>query len=211
MMIRLLAPMLLTSAITLAAPITLTLQNVVLSGAPGGAVTFVATATNTTAVTQNLNADSFTLQAPLVLNDSLYNSWPLALNGSLTFGPQGLFAVSIPSATALGLYNGVFNIVGGPGANDQLVLGTTNFQVNVVSASSIPEPASGLLLLIGGAFIPLLRRHSRFRGHPLPVVRALPLDQTLRSFFDRRLWGHAMAKPERTASERSWFVSPSAA
>lgn len=160
--IRLMGAMLFTSAIALPSSITLTLQNSVLNGSPGSTLTLVATALNNTTVTQNLNSDSFSLTAPLTLNDSLYfNNWPLALNGSQTFGPQGLFTVFIPLTTTSGMYGGVFNIVGGPGVNDQLVLGTAVFQVNVSSGTATPEPATAFLLLIGGALIPLARRYQR--------------------------------------------------
>lgn len=161
-MIRLLAVMLLSSAMAFASPLTLTLQNAALGGGPGETLTFVATATNTTAQTENLNSDSFTLQSPLTIDDSLYFSlWPLALNGSQTFGPQSLFRIVIPLSTPLGLYNGSFDILGGPGVNDQTVLATTAFQVNVVSGTTTPEPATGLLFLVGGALIPLRRRYHR--------------------------------------------------
>lgn len=153
---RILTVTFLASVVAMASPITLTLQNGLLSGAAGATLTFVGTTTNTTGVTQNLNSDSFTLQSPLVLNDTLYfANWPLSLSGSQTFGPQGLFTVFIPSATPLGLYNGTFNILGGPGDSDQLLLGTAAFQVNVGSAT-VPEPATGLLLL-GSAALVLLK------------------------------------------------------
>ena len=161
-MIRLLTATLLTSAIALASPLTLTLQNSLFNGSGGDTLTFIATATNTTALTQNLNSDSFTLPSPLTLDDSSYfNLWPLALNSSQTFGPQSLFTVFIPLSTPLGLYNGSFDMLGGPGANDQTVLAAAAFQVNVVSGTATPEPASGLLVLIGGALIPLGRRYRR--------------------------------------------------
>jgi hypothetical protein len=72
-----------------------------------------------------------------------------------------LFTVFIPLSTPLGLYNGSFDMLGGPGANDQTVLAAAAFQVNVVSGTATPEPASGLLFLIGGAIIPLGRRYRR--------------------------------------------------
>ena len=162
MMIRLLTGMVLTSAIALATPLTLTLQNNLLNGSGGATLTFVATATNTTAVTQNLSADSFGLQSPLILNDSSYFTlWPLILTTSQTFGPASLFTVFIPVSTPLGIYGGIFNILGGPRVNDQTVLGTASFQVNVVSVTATPEPASGLLFLVGGALLGLGRRYRR--------------------------------------------------
>jgi hypothetical protein len=161
-MVRLLTAMLLSSAMAFASPLTLTLQNAVLGGGPGETLTFVGTASNTTAQTENLNSDSFTLQSPLTIDDSLYfNLWPLGLNSSQSFGPQSLFTISIPLSTPLGLYNGSFDILGGLGVNDQTVLATTVFQVNVVSGTTTPEPATGILFLVGVALIPLRRRYRR--------------------------------------------------
>jgi hypothetical protein len=48
-------------------------------------------------------------------------------------------------ATGVGLYTGTFNLQGGVGANDLNLIGTSDFQINVVA----PEPASGAVTLFG--------------------------------------------------------------
>jgi hypothetical protein len=156
--------MLFTSGIASASPLTFTLQSALLNGAPGDTLTFIGTAMNATGITQNLNSDSFTLQSPLIFNDSLYfDTWPLQLTNSQAFGPQGLFTVSVPLSTSLGLYNGSFDILGGAGINDQNVLATATFQVNVIPGTATPEPATGLLFIMGGAIIALRRQQQRSR------------------------------------------------
>ena len=137
----------LASAGALAAPITLNFSfNGIPAGTAGSTVILNATAINNSGSTLNLNSDSFTLGAGLgSLNDSLFlNNWPLQLlnNGSFT---GNIFSVVIASNATLGLKSGTFNILGGPGANDSAVIGTAQFQVNVVA----PEPASGISMAIG--------------------------------------------------------------
>jgi hypothetical protein len=147
---QLLGGVLLTSALAFASPITITMQNSVLSGSPGSTLTFVATASNTTGTTQFLNGDSFSIAAPLTLSDALFlNNWPLSLNASASFGPQGLFTVFIPLSAPVGPYLGTFNLLGGPGVNDSNVLGTVNFEADVAT----PEPAT--FVLTGGALLAL--------------------------------------------------------
>jgi hypothetical protein len=113
--------------------------------APGGTATFVATFADTTAGTENLNSDSFSVAAPLTLNDAdFFNTWPRALNFGDSFGPSALFTVTAPLGTAAGAYVGTFNILGGPGVNDSTILGTAQFTVNVT-----PEPGTLVLVSIG--------------------------------------------------------------
>jgi len=57
-------------------PITLTLQNNDLSTTAGGNVTFLATAINDMSFLVNLNADSFSVAAPLTVDDTAFqNDW----------------------------------------------------------------------------------------------------------------------------------------
>ena len=137
-----------------ASSVTITINNTPFSGLPGSTLTFNATMTNTAGVLENLSGDRFNLQAPFTLaniNDSsFFITWPLSLAAGKTFGPQALFDITIPNGTAPGAFAGTFNLTGGPGPNDQNNLGLAVFQVNVVT----PEPASGVLLLIGlGGFV----------------------------------------------------------
>jgi hypothetical protein len=130
------------------------------SGVPGGVATFIAQATNTAAVTEFLNGDSFTLTGtPFTSTNfdtsAFLNQWPLSLTAGQSFGPATIFQLTIPTGTAPGSYSGSFNILGGPGASDQNLIGSASFQVDVSAAA--PEPGTSIGLLSGIAAI-LVRR-----------------------------------------------------
>jgi hypothetical protein len=145
------------SAVTAtAAPISIVFSNGSLTGGPGTTITFVATMTNTTASTQNLNGDSFTVQSPFAFpanfNDSAFlNLWPLSLSAGGSYGPAGLFDVTIPLNTPAGSYTQAFNLLGGTGPSDQNLIGTATFQINVV-----PEPGTGVMTALAGGLLVLL-------------------------------------------------------
>lgn len=114
----------------------------------GTTVIFQATAMNPEGVTENLNSAQITsLGAPLTsdLNDYFFATWPFSLDASDSFGPAGIFSVTVPGGTALGDYQGTLNILGGPGINDTNVLASATFDVNVVA----PEPGSATLAMLG--------------------------------------------------------------
>lgn len=119
---------------------------------------FVATVTNTSGSTVYLNADTFSVNAPLVLDDGPFLSgYPLSLSAA---GPGStytglLFNVDIPSGTLYGLYEGSFAILGsGNPADDSTVAGSAVFNVFLT-----PEPSSLILLPAGLAFLGgILRR-----------------------------------------------------
>jgi hypothetical protein len=159
--------MLITAAGALAAPIvSISFNNSPVSGIGGSTVTLMATMINTTGVTENLNGDGFSLSGtPFTLanfNDSAFmNNWPLFLSAGASYGPAALFSFTIPVSAAAGNYTGTFNLLGGPGANDQNLIGSASFNVNV--NSSVPEPASGAAMLLGlGALaFGLVRKRAR--------------------------------------------------
>jgi hypothetical protein len=136
--------------------LTLTFQSSTLAGDPGATLSFIATAVNTAAVTENLNSDSFNVAPPLTLNDSSFlNNWPLALTAGESFGPSILFTVTVPFGTDPGAYDGTFNILGGPGVGDQNLLGSASFTVDVV-----PEPGTFALIGFGLTVAVLGRRRA---------------------------------------------------
>jgi hypothetical protein len=63
-----------------------------------------------------------------------------------------LFNLTIPTSAALGLYTGMFNLLGGTGGDLNLI-GTQTFQVNVV-----PEPDGFVLIALGCAGLAMLSR-----------------------------------------------------
>jgi len=146
--------------------ISIVFNNSPQTGLAGNTLTLIATMTNTSGSTQNLNGDGFSLPSPFTtanINDSaFFTNWPSALNASQSFGPQALFDITIPNGTAVGSYTGTFNLLGGPGANDQNLIGTASFQVNVTT----PEPGSGVLGLLGLAALAFARRPRRHGCQP---------------------------------------------
>jgi hypothetical protein len=154
----------LTGAAT-AEPITLTLQNNDLSTTAGGDVTFLATAINNMPFLVNLNGDSFSVDAPLTVDDTAFqNDW-FDLTANQTVGPEALFAVDVPLGTTPADYLGSFSILGGPDPSDQNLLATVDFTVTVTPASSTPEP--GTFVMLAGALVGLglwARRRAASRG-----------------------------------------------
>jgi hypothetical protein len=154
----------LTGAAT-ADQITLTLQNNDLSTTAGGNVTFLATATNDMSFLVNLNGDSFSVAAPLTVDDTAFqNNW-FDLTANQTVGPEVLFAVDVPLGTTPADYLGSFSILGGPDPSDQNLLATADFTVTVTTASSVPEP--GTFVMLGGELVGLglwARRRAASRG-----------------------------------------------
>jgi len=129
--------------------ITLSLDSPVQTGTPGSTLSFDATVStdSKSSDTVYLNGDNFTLSSPLTLDDSgFFNTFPLSLDPGDLFSGL-LFTVTLPPNVAPGLYTGSFSILGGANDGAQDVLATVNFNVNV--PSTVPEPASGLLLVTG--------------------------------------------------------------
>jgi hypothetical protein len=139
--------------------LTIALTEAFQSGLSGDVIAFDATVTNTSSATENLNGDSFNVDAPLNVDDSPFDNtsvWPLTLGaGDSVTGL--LFNVDIPVDTPLGLYSGTFDITGGHYSTDEeFVIGSANFDVEVT-----PEPPTwelmalalmGLLVLSGWNF-----------------------------------------------------------
>ncbi len=106
-------------------------------------------------------SDSFSVDSPLVLDDTdFYFDTPFFLSpGSTYTGP--LFTVTLPSTTPNGLYNGFFDVSLSDAAGNP-VEANASFQVTAGSAAAVtPEPGTWLLLatgLIGGV---LLRRRAQ--------------------------------------------------
>lgn len=145
--------------------IDVTLTDSELIATPGSVVTFYATAYNPNDYVMNLNGDSSNVDSPLTLDDSpFFNDW-FSINADSSFDTtaDALFNVDVPLGTAPGIYDGTFNILGGPGGSDANLLATVNFSVDVPGATSpVPEPSLGLLTaFLTGA---LLISRSRYRS-----------------------------------------------
>jgi hypothetical protein len=116
----------------------------------GGTVTFFGTLTNTGSARAYLTGDSWTFPLP-VDDTAFFTTVPSELAaGESTSG--ALFDVMVPEGTALGLYTGTFEILGGDSPGAQMVLASESFGVQVV-----PEPSS-FLLVASAAGLVFLRR-----------------------------------------------------
>ena len=126
-------------------PITIDLDSPYQTSADGTTVTFDATIINNSADTIYLNGDSFNVDSPLTLNDAdFWDNAPILLAPDSSSGDIALFTVTIPDGTALGLYTGSFEILGGDTPDGEDVVGAADFDVEVS-----PEPSSLLLLGTG--------------------------------------------------------------
>ncbi len=140
--------------------IGIVLSQSTLTGAAGTTLTFDATLTNLSSSTIFLNGDSYTTVSPSLtvsVNPFLSNT-PLSLAAGASGGAFAIFTVTIAPSLAPGVYSlNDFTIIGGLSGTDFNVLGSTNFTVDVVSATSVvPEPAS--LVLVGTGLLGLVMK-----------------------------------------------------
>jgi hypothetical protein len=142
------------SAAVRADTIAISIDNSPQSGPAGSTVTFDATMTNPTGGLLNLNGDNFSLTAPFTtadVNDSaFFIDWPSDLAAGASFGSTALFSITIPNGAAPGIYDGTFQLLGGPGLDDQNLLGSASFEIDVSKPfTAIPEPGTFSLMLLG--------------------------------------------------------------
>ena len=138
-----------------AVPITFTLGSSLLTTTAGMTVTFTGTLTETGGSTTFLNGDTFSSTLPV--NDTpFFLNFPLSLTPLQTF-TAAMFTVTVPAATAAGVYSGTVGVLGGTLPSSLGLLASQPFAVSVTPAA-VPEPELGLILLLGSGAFGIARR-----------------------------------------------------
>jgi hypothetical protein len=146
-------------------PITLTLDPTH-SVAQGSSVTYFGSLSNEGAPGRFINSVSLTYTGPagITFNDSaFFTNTPSFLGSGATTGVVSFFDVFADLLIPPGSYVGSFAVLGGVDDQDQNILATQEFTINVTTGGQnpIPEPASMLLLASGLAGAAALRRRKR--------------------------------------------------
>jgi hypothetical protein len=120
-------------------------QEALLSGSPGATLTFQGTLGNNTGSDLFINGAGINLSgfdpSATDLTDFILNATGPLPNGT-SVGPVDFFTVAVPQPFTPGLYLGELTVQGGATADDDAVLGTTDFQVKVNGPAAAPEPGS---------------------------------------------------------------------
>jgi len=139
------------SASAFADTLTVNLDSAVQTTTAGSTVSFFGTVTapNANGETVNLNSigETFLGSSDFTIDDSsFYNTFPFTLDPGESFSGL-LFTVDVPLDASTGLYPGLVSIYGGSDVDSSDLLGSAAFEVDVPSASPVPEPASLILMM----------------------------------------------------------------
>ncbi len=161
---RLIQATVLVSALTLpflahADTVSIVLDQSTLSGAPGSALSFTGTLSNTSSATVFLTGADFSIANSFLTTDAspLLLNGPASLDASQMTASIELFDIGIPDPfpSGPGSYSGFFDIFGGPTSTDQNLIGLAQFTVVVQpQMTGVPEPSTlCLALLVGCALL----------------------------------------------------------
>jgi hypothetical protein len=117
---------------------------------PGATVDFYAFISEQQGTYFFLDGDSYSVEAPLSLDDSgqFMNFDQLFFDHQQDFGL--LFSVTLPINIPTGTYLGSYTLLGGFQGTDTDELSSQNFQITTVNAvAPVPEPSTLLLLCCG--------------------------------------------------------------
>jgi hypothetical protein len=149
--------MALTSGTARAGLLDIAFQDSTLAGGPGAVLQFFGTLDNTTGSDLFLNADDFSLSgfdASTIDDSPWFANTPASgfLDPNASTGVIGLFNVPIPESLAEGNYAGTFELLGGATSDDQTIIGSADFTVQVT-----PEPSPGILLFTASLALALIK------------------------------------------------------
>jgi hypothetical protein len=138
------------------------------TGSPGDTLQFFATLTNPSADTIFLNSYKLNLGGlpqSSIINDLafFFANVPISLGPHGTSGDIELFDIQIPNAFPSSSNDGHYTLLGG-GPQDQNIVGTADFTVNVPGISTVPEPSFRMFLILGLALLTSVRWMAAQRG-----------------------------------------------
>lgn len=166
-MLKLIFSLVMSVATACAASLTINFDFPTLSVAPGQTVTFSGTISNGFSSTVDLNSLNVNITGNGFTVDSMpFFLGPATVDGNSTTVNFSFFAVTLddPFAYPGGIYSGTLDLLAGVqvgGIADPNVLdllGSANFQLDVVSSSGVPEPASGAMVVAAVALLAGYRR-----------------------------------------------------
>jgi hypothetical protein len=136
------------------------LVNAALTGTAGSSITFQANVSNPSGTDTFLNGDSSITSSILVsVNDTpfILNA-PVSLGSGGIAGPFDIFTVVLDPSIAAGIYTGTFSILGGADGASSNDLADLNFTVNVTPSTSVPEPGTLQMVLVGAFLVFFLQK-----------------------------------------------------
>jgi hypothetical protein len=136
------------------------------TGSPGDTLQFFATLSNPSSDTVFLNFYGINLSGlpqSSIVNDLtfFFTNVPISLAPGANSGDIELFDIAIPNAFPPSSNDGNYTLIGG-GPNDQNIVGTANFTVNVAGVSTVPEPSYKWFLILGIALLTATRKIVKF-------------------------------------------------